>query len=564
MLRMNPGVTRDHVDKILSMLDSDCRWADDVRMAQNGAFFDRHGAPPPDADEAVLESYAHDYRVALARNDISDVRDSVQKYAKRLGLEVSTGSLDEKILGRANLQAYADSCEASAATAKEMRRVLEPEDLGPTFDDLPSRAPVEQSQMSASDFVESEASLPQVATLPASEAGDAEATPTEEDESGQPNARQSIETLWSAFTKDQAQKQKWGKNCARQSFGTMRLWRAIIGERRPLRIGPADAETFSRLLLSLPGNYAKSRDSAEMSLREIAEACKGKALKQLGFTTCNRHFSVMIAFFDWAIRNELVERSENPFSGLWIEPDEDLDPMPGGSAKRKMWENDRLRALFESPLFVGCQSEARRHKPGTLVIRDALYWVILLAVFSGLRREEACRLLVKHIQEVTDPETGKVIFFVDLKALGLRLKCTDSRRWVPLHDDSLALGFLEAQVQGRAPDDPLFPELRASAAYGAYGDKLGQKFTRYRQLTGLYEQLLDIHSFRHTVSTLLIRAGVPQAHAEELIGHNARRTTFATYDKRATISVLKQAIDKLVLPIDVSRLVAAAKSSKPN
>jgi integrase len=153
-----------------------------------------------------------------------------------------------------------------------------------------------------------------------------------------------------------------------------------------------------------------------------------------------------------------------------------------------------------------------------------------------------------------------------LKALGLRLKCRDSRRWVPLHDDFLALGFLEARVQGRAPDDPLFPELRASAAYGAYGDKLGQKFTRYRQLTGLYERLLDIHSFRHTVSTLLIRAGVPQAHAEELIGHksDARRTTFAIYDKGATISELKRAIDKLVLPIDVSRLVAAAKSSKPN
>jgi len=85
-------------------------------------------------------------------------------------------------------------------------------------------------------------------------------------------------------------------------------------------------------------------------------------------------------------------------------------------------------------------------------------------------------MLVKHIQKVTDPRR-KDIFFVDLKAAGLRLKCKDSRRWVPLHDDFLALGFFEARVQGRAPDDHLFPELRASAAYGAYGDKLGQRFT---------------------------------------------------------------------------------------
>jgi hypothetical protein len=87
----------------------------------------------------------------------------------------------------------------------------------------------------------------------------------------------------------------------------------------------------------------------------------------------------------------------------------------------------------------------------------------------------------------------------------LQLKVKESRRWVPLHDDFLALGFLETRVQGRAPDELLFSELRASAAYGAYGYKLGQKFTRYRQLIGLYEPLLDIHNFRHTVSTLFIR-----------------------------------------------------------
>jgi integrase len=144
-----------------------------------------------------------------------------------------------------------------------------------------------------------------------------------------------------------------------------------------------------------------------------------------------------------------------------------------------------------------------------------------LAAFSGVRREEACQLRVRHIQKETDPETGRDIWYIDLKAPGLQLKVKASRRWVPLHDDFLALGFLETGVQGRAPDELLFSELRASAAYGAYGDKLGQKFTRYRQLIGLYEPLLEIHSFRHTVSTLFIRAGVPKVHAEELIGHKS-------------------------------------------
>ncbi len=506
MLRENPSVTRDHVDKLLSLLDADCCWADEVALARNGGFFDHRGAAPQNADEIVLETFVHDYRAALARNDVSDVRDSVQRYATRLGLEVKPDSLDEKILGRAILKAYADSCEISAATAKEMRQVLEPEDFGPTFEGAPTPDPSEQAQTSAHVFLHEEFSPPSVVTMPSGEAIGSEATPIDEDESEQPNARQLIETLWKAFTKDQRQKKKWGKKYAGQSFGTMRLWRRIFGERRPLRIGAADAEAFSRLLLSLPGNYSKSKAWQGMELREVAEASKGKGLKPIGYTTCNRHFSVMTAFFDWAIRNELFDKSDNPFKGLWIEPDEDLDPMEGGSAKRKMWEIEQLRALFCSPLFLGCQSEARRHKPGTLVIRDPLYWVILLAAFSGVRREEACQLRVRHIQKETDPETGRDIWYIDLKAPGLQLKGKESRRWVPLHDDFLALGFLETRVQGRAPGELLFSELRASAAYGAYGDKLGQKFTRYRQVVGLYEPLLDIHSFRHTVSTLLIRA----------------------------------------------------------
>jgi integrase len=32
-----------------------------------------------------------------------------------------------------------------------------------------------------------------------------------------------------------------------------------------------------------------------------------------------------------------------------------------------------------------------------------------LAAFSGVRREEACQLRVRHIQKETDPETGRDI-----------------------------------------------------------------------------------------------------------------------------------------------------------
>lgn len=54
-----------------------------------------------------------------------------------------------------------------------------------------------------------------------------------------------------------------------------------------------------------------------------------------------------------------------------------------------------------------------------------------------------------------------------------------------------------------------------------------------------------------------------QAHAEEVTGHKskARKTAFANYDKGATLEILKDAIEKRVLPIDIPRLTAAAANS---
>lgn len=237
-----------------------------------------------------------------------------------------------------------------------------------------------------------------------------------------------------------------------------------------------------------------------------------------------------------------------------MEADTDLDVTQGGSQERSMWSEEQLRLLLASPLFLGCLSPSRRHKPGTLLIRDALYWVVLIAMLSGMRREEICQLRVRHV--VTDPMTG--IVFFDLKAPGLELKNRESKRWVPLHKDLIMLGFLEDRVSGRAPDDRLFAELQGQ---NGFGDKVGKQFTRYRQHLDIYERLLDLHFFRHTVSTLLTRASVPQAHAEEITGHRseARRTAFAIYDKKATLRILKDAIDKLVLPISVAELTPTSR-----
>ena len=75
-----------------------------------------------------------------------------------------------------------------------------------------------------------------------------------------------------------------------------------------------------------------------------------------------------------------------------------------------------------------------------------------MAAITRMRRKEICQLRVRHIQKMLDSSSGLEIWYVDLKAPGLRLKGEESKRWVPFHDDFLALGFRLLQNRdGRAP-----------------------------------------------------------------------------------------------------------------
>ena len=84
------------------------------RSARSGRYFDVEGPAPADVDAVLFETGAHEYRDALARNDVAPVRKQIVDYSARLGLAAPPGSLDERILGRAVLRAFAEAGERSA------------------------------------------------------------------------------------------------------------------------------------------------------------------------------------------------------------------------------------------------------------------------------------------------------------------------------------------------------------------------------------------------------------------------------------------------------------------
>ena len=123
--------------------------------------------------------------------------------------------------------------------------------------------------------------------------------------------------------------------------------------------------------------------------------------------------------------------------------------------KRSSFRAAELEQLFQHTIWTGCSSETRRNHPGDLVIRDGLYWIPILAAYTGARREELAALTVNDIQD----EVG--IDFIDLaENVNRGLKNFSSVRRIPVHHRLIELGFLNHVKRIRKRGGDLFPELR--------------------------------------------------------------------------------------------------------
>ena len=194
------------------------------------------------------------------------------------------------------------------------------------------------------------------------------------------------------------------------------------------------------------------------------------------------------------------------------------------------------------------------------MFRDHRYWMTFVNALHGNRREEPVVLKVKHVKR-----TASGIWYFNWAAPELAdlLKDIGSPRDVPLHETLISMGFLEARVYGRDPEAPLFPEAHSHSVMARHAQPYGSWFGLFCDDCGVRDPALDTHAWRHTVVTNLGLAGVSASLIEEIVGHESenRRSELGTYTHAASLELLKEAIDKLHVPINVAALRAAVARS---
>lgn len=145
------------------------------------------------------------------------------------------------------------------------------------------------------------------------------------------------------------------------------------------------------------------------------------------------------------------------------------------------------------------------------------FYIPLIALYSGMRVEEICKLKTKDIALEND------VYYFNINGA---VKTENSIRCVPIHSDLLNCFDFLKYLKTREKNEFLFNlsplEIKATKKT-KYSHYYLRDFTRIRDNCVSEERiendLISFHSFRHTFATRLHQSGVPYTIISALLGH---------------------------------------------
>ncbi|SLN76017.1 Phage integrase family protein [Roseovarius gaetbuli] len=312
------------------------------------------------------------------------------------------------------------------------------------------------------------------------------------------------------------------------------LFIELKGDRPILEYRKSDARDFKNMLMDLPSNRNKHRQTKGLSAFEAIEAAKAHDLPTLSVSTINKALGRMQAIWKWADK-QLDEEVSDIFG-----------PMKLASKSNARGEADpfspaQLQIIFNSPLFTGCRSKRFRTEPGdTDMSGTSWYWLPLLGLWTGARLNELCQLNVEDVVE----EDGIGFLRLHEGDETQRIK-GGKKRNVPLHPELERLGFPAfVDAQRRKSLNRVFPDLKISAK-GYYSDRPSKDFSAYISKLGAKTDKTSFHSFRHNFKDACRHAGVNPDINDILLGHALPGMAGRYGDGKVPLSRLYEAVCKI-------------------
>lgn len=155
--------------------------------------------------------------------------------------------------------------------------------------------------------------------------------------------------------------------------------------------------------------------------------------------------------------------------------------------------------------------------------------LFLLACYTGARIEELCSL---KVEQVADD-------YLEIKDA----KTKAGNRQVPIHSQIESL--IKSMITD-SNDGYLISGMKVRNKYNKRSDPIGKRFGRMKKELGFGKDKV-FHSIRKSVATALENAGIAENIAADILGHEKKTMTYGIYSGGTSLSVKRQAIEKIKL-----------------
>jgi len=315
------------------------------------------------------------------------------------------------------------------------------------------------------------------------------------------------ETLADYFERYLAEaRSKLKKSGLQDARATLRQFVESSGSRPLASYRREDMSKFKRLLLEAPAQTEKLFPGVPFP--KAVEQNRIKRHPKLKVASVRNKLSILAAFGKWL---------ENNADGVDASNFKTTLPPKTDSKRMEPFSAEEVRCILNAQAFVGCESERNQQKPGTHTIRDWRFWIPMIAAFTGARLNEIAQLAVSDVTQVD----GVWAFSITDGGAAQSLKNKQSRRQVPIHQQLIALGFLDVHRQAlEAGEADLFYKIPLDRD-GRRSTNAGKVFRRFLTRIGVKtpESLGGIHRWRHTLTDALREGGVDNFDAAQVLGH---------------------------------------------
>jgi integrase len=334
-----------------------------------------------------------------------------------------------------------------------------------------------------------------------------------------------------------------------QERTTLRMFLEVAGDLPVDTYNRGHVSTFLDTMRRMPATYGRSPKDRNRTVADLIAEADEKDAPRLADKTVKRHLSAVSTFWE-TVRDAghitVSQRAE-------LVSDHRFRAPKGAREQREAWTSEELVKLFSSPIWTGCHPYFRTQQ-GTELIRDAKFWLPLLALFHGARLEEFADMRGRDLDQ--DDGTWRL----HITTVERRLKNDNAKRIIPLHPELVRLGFPQ-YVADTAPNAaaPLFPDLEPQGPDRKRGPRITRWFGHYRRAIGVYREDVAMHAFRHTAITHLrnvIQTAQQERHVDFLMGHaRGGGEGRERYDKGPGLKARAETLGLLAYPeLNFSRL----------